>query len=102
MAEWKTDEARRRLGEIIGQAERCGPQRIGGPDGSAVVLSERDFRRILAEAGLREADLEGEEIAPGGGSLSFVEFMQRSPLAEAFRTGEISGEEWDRACRSGR
>ena len=101
-----TDEGREDaqgcLGEVIRRAERCGPQRVGGPEGRAVVLSETDFDLLLAEAGLREADLRHDDDPPGGEPVSFLEFMQRSPLAEAFRAGDFSPEEWDRACRMGR
>jgi hypothetical protein len=102
MKEWTLDDARRCLGEVVRRAERCGPQRVGGPDGNAVVLSEADFKRILADAGLREDELRGPDELSEGEPESFAEFMRRSPLAEAFRTGEITPEEWDLACRIGR
>lgn len=104
MADWKLDDARRRLEEVVRRAERCGPQRVEAPDGIAVVLSEGDFERMVADAGPRAPDLRrgGDEIASAGESMSFVEFMQRSPLAAAFRAGEITPGGWDRACRIGR
>lgn len=102
MTEWKLEDAQRCLGEVVRRAERCGPQRVEGPDGSAVLLGEADFKLLLADAGLREADLHGGGDAPGGEPMSFLELMQRSPLAEAFRAGDFSPEEWDRACRIGR
>jgi hypothetical protein len=34
--------------------------------------------------------------------LEFLNFMQNSPLAEAFREGRFTPEEWDAACRIGR
>ena len=34
--------------------------------------------------------------------LEFLNFMQNSPLAQAFREGEFTPEEWDAACRIGR
>jgi hypothetical protein len=34
--------------------------------------------------------------------LEFLNFMQNSPLAQAFRDGDFTPEEWDAACRIGR
>lgn len=34
--------------------------------------------------------------------LEFLNFMQNSPLAQAFRDGDFTPEEWDAACRMGR
>jgi hypothetical protein len=34
--------------------------------------------------------------------LEFLNFMQNSPLAQAFRDGDFTPEEWDAACRLGR
>ena len=34
--------------------------------------------------------------------LEFLDFMQNSPLAQAFRDGDFTPEEWDAACRMGR
>lgn len=34
--------------------------------------------------------------------LEFLNFMQNSPLAQAFRDGDFTPEEWDAACRVGR
>jgi hypothetical protein len=34
--------------------------------------------------------------------LEFLNFMQNSPLAQAFRDGDFTPDEWDAACRIGR
>jgi hypothetical protein len=94
MKDWKLAEAQRCLGEVLARAERCGPQRVAGPDGDAVVLSARDFARLLADAGIPESDLRGAEAVPEGEPVSFLEFMQKSPLAEAIRAGEIDLERY--------
>lgn len=99
MKDWKLAEAQKCLGELVRQAEKCGPQRVTGPDRDAVVLSAHDFERLLADAGLLESDLRDGDDAPEGEPLSFVEFMQKSPLAEAVRAGEFPWE-WDDATRS--
>lgn len=99
MGDWKLPEAQRCLEEIIRRAESCGPQRVEGAEGGVVVLDGRDFTLLLAEAGLREADLcHGDDI-PEAEPMGFAEFMQRSPLAEAVRTGEWPWE-WDDATRT--
>ncbi|HEX6042325.1 hypothetical protein [Longimicrobium sp.] len=99
MKNWTEADARERLGEVIRRAERCGPQRVEGPNGNGVVLSEGDFVRILADAGLDEAELCCEGGAPDGEPVSFVEFMRQSPLAEAMRSGEWPWE-WDDTTRT--
>lgn len=99
MKNWKLAEAQRCLGEVVRQAERCGPQRVAGPDGDAVVLSAHDFERLLADAGLSESDISDGDDMPEREPMGFVEFMQKSPLAEAARAGEFPWE-WDDATRS--
>ncbi|HYW12763.1 MAG TPA: type II toxin-antitoxin system prevent-host-death family antitoxin [Longimicrobium sp.] len=102
MKDWKLAEAQQCLGEVLRRAERCGPQRVAGPDGDAVVLSAHDFERLLADAGLSESDISDSDDTPEREPMGFVEFMRTSPLAAAMAAGEISPEEWDRACRIGR
>jgi hypothetical protein len=102
MKEWKQAEAQRCLGEVVRRAKVCGPQRVTGPDGEAFVLSARDFKRVLADAGLLESDLCAGDATSEREPMGFVEFMRTSPLAEAMAAGEISPDEWDRACRIGR
>ncbi|HEX6369711.1 MAG TPA: hypothetical protein VF006_12395, partial [Longimicrobium sp.] len=34
--------------------------------------------------------------------LELLNFMQNSPLAQAFRDGDFTPDEWDAACRIGR
>jgi prevent-host-death family protein len=89
MKTWKLEEAQQCLGEVVRRAARCGPQRVTGPDGDAVVLSATAFDRLLADAGLLESDLSERNDASRGEPVSFLEFMQTSPLAEAIRAGEI-------------
>lgn len=97
MEDWTQAQAQRCLGEVVRRAKVCGPQRVAGPDGNAVVLSAADFNRLV-----RGTELQGEDGVAGEPSMSFVEFMRTSPLAEAMAAGEISPDEWDRACRIGR
>ena len=97
MKDWTQAQAQRCLGEVVRRAKVCGPQRVAGPDGNAVVLSAADFDRLVrGTASLAEDDIAGEP------PIGFVEFMRTSPLAEAMAAGEFSPEEWDRACRIGR
>lgn len=102
MKEVELAEAQECLGEVIRRAQRCGPQRVEGLGGEAVVLSAHDFERLLADAGLLESDLCDGDETPEREPMSFVEFMRTSPLAEAMAAGEFTPEEWDRACRIGR
>lgn len=97
MNDWTLADAQQRLGEVVRRAERCGPQRVAGPDGEVVVLGADEFRRFVDGAGFSEPD-----EAPCGPVIGFVEFMRTSPLAQAMAAGEFSPEEWDRACRIGR
>ena len=99
MKNWKLAEAQQCLGELVRQAERCAPQRVTGPDGEAVVLSVRDFERLLADGDITESDLCGPDDEAEGAPVSFLEMMQKSPLAEAIRAGEFPWE-WDDATRS--
>jgi hypothetical protein len=99
MKEWKLTEAQRCLSEVARRAKLCGPQRITGPDGEVFVLCAADYRRLLADSGIPETDPCGEDDAPEGEPMGFVEFMQKSPLAEAMRSGEFPWE-WDDETRS--
>lgn len=98
METWTIHEAQHRLADIIHQAGSCGPQRVAGPDGDVFVVSADAYRCMAAG----DFDVLEEGSESGGEPMSFVEFMQRSPLAEAMRTGEIDPDEWDRMCRIGR
>lgn len=93
MKKWKLSEAQRSLGELVRQAERCGPQRVTGPDGDVVVVSAADYERLLAGPGGPETDLCTSGDVDGE-PVSFLEFMQTSPLAEAIRAGEIDLERY--------
>lgn len=99
MNEWTLADARQCLDEVMRRAEWCGPQRVAGPDGDRVILTETDFRRLLADAGVAEDDLRGPDELPEGEPESFVEFMRSSPLAEAMRNGEFPWE-WDDVTRT--
>jgi prevent-host-death family protein len=94
MKDWQLAEAQRRLGEVMRRAKLCGPQRITGSDGEVVVLSAADYKRLLAGSGVPEAAVCGTEDVPGGEPVSFLEFMQKSPLAEAIRAGDIDLERY--------
>ncbi|HST61190.1 MAG TPA: hypothetical protein VLK84_20980 [Longimicrobium sp.] len=98
MKNWKLAEAQKCLGEVVRHAKMCGPQRITGSDGEAVVLSAADYKRLLADAGLSESDISDRADTPEREPMGFVEFMQKSPLAEAVRAGEFPWE-WDDATR---
>jgi prevent-host-death family protein len=93
MKDWKLAEAQRSLGEVIRRATLCGPQRISGSGGEAVVLSAADYKRLLAESGVPETNLCGADVGEGM-PVSFLEMMQKSPLAEAIRAGDIDLERY--------
>jgi prevent-host-death family protein len=94
MGDWQLAEAQQNLSEVIRTAESCGPQRVNGPDGDAFVLSARDYKRFVIGS-----TFDDEEEAPATEPVSFLEMMQRSPLAEAMRDGDWPWE-WDDATRS--
>lgn len=97
MKDWRLAEAQQCLGDVSRRAQSSGPQRVASPHGDVVVLSVAEFDRLIGGTELLEED----DVA-GEPSMSFVEFMRTSPLAEAMAAGEILPEEWDRACRIGR
>jgi hypothetical protein len=94
MKDGKQAEAQRCLGEIIRRAEVCGPQRVAGPDGDAFVVSAADYERLLADADILEADICWPDDEREGEPVSFLELMQKSPLAEAIRAGDIDLERY--------
>lgn len=94
MNDWTLADAQQRLGEVVRRAERCGPQRVAGPDGEVVVLGADEFQLLLTDAGIREDELRGADDALEREPMGFVEFMQKSPFAEAMRSGEWPWE-WD-------
>jgi len=64
MRSWQLQQAKARLSELVGAAQREGPQEItlhGKP--AVLVLSLRDYQELT------------------GGKPSFVEFISKSPLA---------------------
>lgn len=101
MKDWKLAEAQRCLGEVVRRAKLCGPQRITGSDGEAFVLSAADYRRLLADADLLEPDLRNCAEEREGEPVSFLDLMQRSPLAEAIRAGDIDLERYPNWPRGG-
>ena len=65
-AEWQLQDAKANFSQVVNRALEDGPQRITRHGrGAAVILSERDFERLIARK---------------RGSLS--EFLARSPLSE--------------------
>ncbi len=71
MRKWKLEDAKNRFSDLVRRAEAGGPQLVtkSGRD-AVVVLSVEDYSRLA-----------------GAGSL--VEFLGASPLADAFREGEL-------------
>jgi prevent-host-death family protein len=94
MKTWKLEEAQQCLGEVVRRAGRCGPQRVTGSDGDAFVLSAADYERLLADSDTLDSDLCGFDDIPEGEPVSFLEMMQKSPLAEAIRAGDIDLERY--------
>jgi hypothetical protein len=89
MKEWELEDARKHLDAVAHLAVTKGPQRIS--TGSEAVVAD-EYDRI--EPTEPPYDERGEP-------MNLVEFMQDSPLAEAFREGAFTEEEWDAACRMG-
>lgn len=94
MKDWTLSEAQQRLDEVVAEAESCGPQRVIAPHGDAFVLSARDYKRFVIGF-----SFDDEEEQSGTERMNFLEMMQRSPLAEAMRSGDWPWE-WDDATRS--
>jgi len=71
MKTWKLEDAKNRFSERVRRALARGPQRVtrGGRD-AVIVLSAADYERLVAPVNL-------------------VDFLQRSPFAEALRDGEL-------------
>ena len=81
MKTWKLEDAKNQFSEVVRRALAHEPQRVtrSGRD-AVVILSAEDYEQMAA---------------PG----SLVEFMRRSPLADAFASGEL---ELDRPSDTGR
>ena len=97
MKEWELEDARKHLDAVAHLAVTKGPQRIANGREAVVVLDAEEYDRIIR--GIEPTEPPYDER---GEPLSFVEFMRNSPLAEAFREGAFTEEEWDAACRIGR
>jgi antitoxin Phd len=71
MKTWKLEDAKNRFSEVVRLAVAHEPQRVtrNGRD-AVVVISAEDYEQLTA---------------PG----TLLEFLQRSPLAEAVRNGEL-------------
>jgi hypothetical protein len=91
METWKLTEAPHCLDDVVRHALSCGPQRVESLDGDVVVLDAEDYARLTHTADLPTPEAEGK-------SISFLEMMQRSPLAEAMRSGDWPWE-WDDKTR---
>ena len=72
MKTWKLEDAKNRFSELVRRALARGPQRVtrGGRD-AVIVMSAVDYERLAAPVNL-------------------VDFLQRSPFAEALRDGELT------------
>jgi hypothetical protein len=97
MKEWELEDARKHLDAVAHLAVTKGPQRIANGREAVVVLDAGEYDRIIR--GIEPTEPPYDER---GGPMNLVEFMQNSPLAEAFRDGAFTEEEWDAACRMGR
>lgn len=97
MKEWELEDARKHLDAVAHLAVTKGPQRISTGTEAVVVLDAEEYDRIIR--GIEPTEPPYDEH---GEPMNLVEFMQNSPLAEAFREGVFTGEEWDAACRMGR
>lgn len=93
MKEWELEEARKHLDKVTHRAATKAPQRINNGAEAVVVLPADEYDRIIR--GIEPTEPPYDEI---GEPVGFVEFMQNSPLAEAFRDGAFTEEEWDAAC----
>lgn len=71
MRTWKLEDAKNRFSEVVRRALAHEPQRVtrNGRD-AVVILNAEDYERLVAPHDL-------------------VDFLQASPLAEAFATGEL-------------
>jgi len=45
--EWRLAEAKNRFSEVVSRALRDGPQRVSRRDGAVIVLSLKDYDRLL-------------------------------------------------------
>jgi hypothetical protein len=97
MKEWELEEARKHLDAVAHLAVTKGPQRVVDGMKAVVVLDAEEYDRIIR--GIEPTEPPYDELSE---PVSFVEFMRNSPLAEAFREGAFTEEEWDAACRIGR
>jgi prevent-host-death family protein len=72
MKTWKLEDAKNRFSELVRRALARGPQRVtrGGRD-AVIVMSAADYERLAAPVNL-------------------VDFLQRSPFAQALRDGELT------------
>ena len=71
MKTWKLEDAKNRFSELVRRALARGPQRVtrGGRD-AVIVMSATDYERLVAPDNL-------------------VDFLQRSPFADALRDGDL-------------
>lgn len=71
MKSWKLEDAKNGFSEVVRRALAHQPQRVtrGGRD-AVVVISAEDYAKLI-------------------GTENLLTFLQRSPLAEAMREGEL-------------
>ena len=91
MKTWNSNDARSCFAEVMKQALAHEPQRIAGDDRRAVVvLDEAEYRRLVdAGAGSGGVDVHPHERP------NLADFMRHSPLADAFRAGELAEDIFD-------
>lgn len=81
MSVWTLEKAKNQLSEVVRRALAHDPQEVKrGRHDAVVVVSKEDYERLVAPSGL-------------------VDFMRRSPLAQAVAHGEV---DLDRARDFGR
>jgi len=74
--EWRLADAKNRFSELVSRALTDGPQRVLRRDDAVVVISERDYDKLLGNRASFKAFLLGE-----GPSLSGVDLdRDRSPM----------------------
>lgn len=92
MKTWNAGDARSCFPELMRRALAAEPQRVSGErPGAVVVLSEAEYERLVGRK------IEPAEVTPAPENRpSLVEFLRNSPLADAFRDGDLPEDIFDR------